>query len=94
MNPKQKWKWVRGQVNIDNDHIKISYDDDPKPLALKAPPNRNKFVVQLLLDEASATKEQKAKIDAVITDLDYFLIELDQPDPWAFDTVGGPFGDC
>ena len=83
-NPNQKWKWVKGQVDIDKDHIKISYDDDPKPLVLIAPPKRNEFVVQFLLDEASATKEQKAKIDDVIVDLDYFLIELGERDPWAY----------
>ncbi len=82
--PNRKWKWVKGQVDVNSDHIKIFYGDDSQPIAILAPPKRNEFIVQFLVDEVSATKEQKHTIDEVKSELDYFLIELGEPDPWKY----------
>ena len=82
---KSDWKWVFGTVDTKEDHIKIRYGDDPEPVALVAPGEGKIFVVQSLLKQMHLFETDYQEIlNDVRRDLDFLLIEIGEPDPWAY----------
>jgi hypothetical protein len=47
-------------------------------MALLAPQGHHRFIVQLLVESNEVTRR------AIRTELDFYLIELDEKDPWAY----------
>ena len=82
------WRLVEGSVNIDEEHIKITYGaidgDDFEPIALAAPGNNKTFTVQYLLQPEPENKEQLKMLDAVRNELNFYFLELKEKDPWAY----------
>lgn len=81
--------WNEGIVNTNTDHIKISYGDighgdDTKLVALVAPDRDNNFVVQWLMRPDPSDELVKAVLQEVRKELDFYLIELEKEDPWAY----------
>ena len=74
------WKWIQGQVDTTQDHFKLRYGEDPTAVALVGRGEEFTFIVQFLEDHFGDIKRLKA----VTSDLDYFLIELKERDPWLY----------
>lgn len=82
---KSDWKWVFGTVDTDEDHIKIRYGDDPEPVALVAPGEGKTFMVQSLLNQLNLFDKSEEELpDDVRRELDFYLVELGEEDPWAY----------
>lgn len=80
---KSRWKWIEGVVNTDDDHMKLTYEENPDPIALVAPGERETFIVQFL-DTYSKQDNWKEMNRYVRREIDYYLIELREKDPWAY----------
>ena len=82
------WRLVEGSVNIDEEHIKITYGaidgDDFEPIALAAPGNNKTFTVQYLLQPEPENKEQQKMLNTVRKELNFYFLELKEKDPWAY----------
>ena len=74
---------MEGTVNTDDDHMKLTYEDNPDPVALIAQGEGNTFIVQFL--ETDSNQENwKETIRYVRRELDFFLVELREENPWAY----------
>jgi hypothetical protein len=51
-------------------------------VALVGPPRHNAFAVQFLIDRDNPAQEDVVK--DLIHELDFYLIELSEPDPWKY----------
>jgi hypothetical protein len=81
---KSDWKWVEGVVDRNDDHIKITYGEDPEPVALFAPGPEKTFTVEFLPKLEALSQENQETLDDVREKLDFFLVELGEEDPWAY----------
>jgi len=86
---KYKRRWTEGKVNTAEDHIKIHYGNTKNSvwqkwpiIALLSPPKRNQFTVQFVV-AGKGSKEQKM-IREVRRELDYYLVEKKEENPWAY----------
>lgn len=71
------WAWREGSVDPKGDHLVLTHDDHENPVALVGPPSERVFPVQIL----NGTQEA---LRAVHRELDFYLVELGEPDPWAY----------
>ena len=78
------WKWVEGIVDTNEDHIKIRYGDDPEPIALVAPGPEKTFIVQFVMEQKLLFHKDEEVLDDVRKELDFFLVELGEEDPWGY----------
>jgi hypothetical protein len=86
-NTQPDWRWEEGVVDERKEHIELCYgnaDETPyenwKPIARIAKPKHHVFTVEWLVTQDS-TGHQAMLADAH-HELDFFLIELNKPDPW------------
>ena len=91
--PVGQVKLVPGVVNRDDEHIELLYGDAHKrevsgfvPVALVAPGPGKYFTVQYTrqLVSENADTETGRILEEVQKELRYYLIELGEPDPWAY----------
>ena len=82
-----KWQWREGTVDGGEEHIEIRYGDAEKipytdwvPIARLGKPEQKTFPVQWLL--APESPKNQAMIDEVRQDLDFFLVDKGEADPW------------
>ena len=80
---RSKWKWREGVVDTDDDHMKLTYEENPDPIALVTPGEGGTFIVQFL-DTYSKQDNWKEMLRYVRRELDYYLVELREKDPWAY----------
>jgi hypothetical protein len=80
---RSRWKWNEGTVNPDDDHMKLTYEENPDPIALIAPGEGSTFIVQFL-ETDSKQENWKEMIRYVHRELDFFLVELREENPWAY----------
>ncbi len=76
------WRWIEGCIDADADHIALTYRDDPKPLALVAPGPSQTFIVEFLREPMDELARKQR--DCARRELDFYLVELRKPDPWAY----------
>ena len=88
-NPEPNWKWQDGVVEPLAEHIELRCGDartsqyeDWLPVARIGRPQAHTFSVQWLLSPESP--EQESIIADARRELDYYLITLQMPDPWAY----------
>jgi GNAT superfamily N-acetyltransferase len=86
---KHIWRWTEGKVNTTEEHIKIYYGNAPHLdwthlpiIALLSPPIEKKFIVEFLLD--AKTPEEQDMIREVHRELDFYLVEKGEENPWAY----------
>ena len=88
MNPSRqassKWKWVEGVVDTHDEYMQLTYGEDPAPVALVAPGRPGEFVAQFLVSTRSTQDAGDKRLQAVQKELDYYLVELGESDPWAY----------
>ena len=83
------WRWAEGDVDRSKEHIELRYGDasetefeDWQPVALIGPPRNHTFPVKWLTD--GGTPEGKESIRDARKELDFYLVEKGEPDPWAY----------
>ena len=93
---KPVWKWIVGLVDTNKDHIKLWYGNPPaadrkgsvrqsgSPVALLARGPGKTFTVQWLLKAHPSNQRALHILKAVRRDLDFYLLEVGGPDPWAY----------
>ena len=86
---KRSWRWTVGKVNTAEDHIEIRFGNAGDQnweqwlsIALVSPPKHGQFTVQFLL-AANEAREQEM-ICSVRREIDFYLIEKQEDDPWAY----------
>ena len=72
-------RWVEGQVDRSREHFVLAHDDLDEPVALVGPEQDGAFQVDFVAAGAS-----EAIVAAVRRELDFFLVELGEEDPWAY----------
>jgi hypothetical protein len=80
---RSRWKWMEGTVNTDDDHMKLTYEERPDPVALIAPGEGSTFIVQFL-EMDSKQDNGKEMMRYVRRELDFYLVELREENPWAY----------
>ncbi|MFQ5848325.1 MAG: hypothetical protein ACE5IQ_11735 [Candidatus Methylomirabilales bacterium] len=82
-----KQTWAEGPVNPYDEHIVISYGpfgERCTPVALLAAGPGRTYTVQFMLEPGREDQQAQAILREVREELDLHLVELDEPDPWAY----------
>jgi hypothetical protein len=74
---------VEGAVDQRGPHLRLAHVDADSLVAVVGPPQDNTFAVEFL-DPRAAAEAQHRILDAVCKELDFYLVELGEPDPWAY----------
>lgn len=88
MNKKQNiWKWVEGPVDRLSEHIELYYADinseeSGRLIALLGPPKDYTFSVTWIAKNTNP--DEVPMIEATRRELDFYLLEVGGPDPWAY----------
>ena len=77
---KTVWSWEEGAVDAKKEHIRIYRANDPKPSARVAPGRDRSFTVQFI----KRSGVPKKVLEGVRRELDYYLVELGEENPWAY----------
>jgi hypothetical protein len=85
---RPEWRWQEGAVDPDGEHIEVRYGDTSTaryeewtPIALIGKPKRHVFPVCWLKMPATI---DPAIIGQVRRELDFFLVDKCEPEPWAY----------
>ena len=88
-NTQATWQWEAGAVDENTEHIELSYGAAGKhpyeswtPIARLAKPNGHVFTVEWLLKPDAPRYEPM--LTATRHDLDFYLVEKAEPNPWAY----------
>lgn len=83
------WSWREGVVDTGLEHIELRYGDAAKagyeqcfPIALIGKPTNNIFPGSWLMNPDNRSHEKM--INAARKELDFYLVELREPNPWAY----------
>jgi len=83
------WHWSEGPVDPSDEHIELRYGSARDggwaswlPVARISPPVDNRFHVRLLLPPDHP--DYQAIRDAMKQELDFYLLEKGEPDPWGY----------
>ncbi len=82
-----KQMWIEGLVNPDDEHVVISYrefDERSTPLALLAAGPGRGYTVEFTLKPGREDQQGQEILEEIREELDFHLVELDEPDPWAY----------
>jgi len=85
----KNWSWQESTVDPEGEHIELRYGDAAKndyeewlPIALIGKPTNHVFPVLWLVTPDNPSHEQM--IDAAKKELDFYLVEMREPNPWAY----------
>ncbi len=87
------WAWHEGPVPHEEEHFELAYWDSQKPdewdrehppLALVGMPTANVFPVRLFVEDLPAGEATTKALDAIRQELDFFLVEKGEQNPWAY----------
>jgi len=83
------WRWQEGVVDSQKKHIELRYGDagtsnyeDWQPIARIGKTKQNIFIVEWLI--TPDTPEHQSMIAKTRNELDFYLVEKGEPDPWAY----------
>jgi len=90
MEPNQsRWRWQEGIVDVHKEHVEIDYGDagrcahdEWEPIARIGKPEVHVFIVEWLITPDSP--EYQSKIAGAQGELDFYLMNKGEPDPWAY----------
>jgi hypothetical protein len=84
-----KWRWQDGVVDPHGKHIELRYGDAGKspyenwqPIARIGRPKKQVFPIEWLI--AADSLEHEPMIIEARQELDFYLVEKGEPDPWAY----------
>ena len=98
------WSWREGMVDVREEHIQLRFGDAAKsvykqwlPVALVGKPRNQVFPVLWLISPDNPSHEEM--IAAARKELDFYLLEKGEPDPWAYakyhcNTAANVYSDC
>ena len=75
------WSWQERPVNPGREHLVLSHGDSEDAVATVGPPEGRVFPVQFVAPESP---ENASMRHDVRRELDYYLVELGEPDPWRY----------
>jgi len=85
----QRWAWCERNVDPTQDHFELLYGpaDDPDwsawlPVARVGSAIERVFGVQFIINRA--VPNSAAMINAVVAELDFYLVTKGEPNPWAY----------
>jgi hypothetical protein len=88
-NSGTKWSWREGVIDGQTEHIELRYGDAGAsdyeqwvPIALIGKPTNRAFPVRWLISPDNASYKQM--VDAARKDLDFYLVEKHEANPWAY----------
>ncbi len=88
-NTQPKWRWEEGEVDEKGEHIGLRYGNARKashenwtPIARLAEPKDHVFQVEWLVKQE--LPENAAMLADTRRDLDFYLVEKEESDPWAY----------
>ncbi len=82
------WSWRQASVEAQGEHVDLYYgsgDDDPGSwvhVARVGPARGRVFPVQWMVDPGAA--ENRAGVESVRSELDFYLKDIGGPDPWSY----------
>lgn len=86
---RSSWAWRRGKVDRSLPHISLTFGDPNsstlegfKEIAFVSPPEEACFTVEFVVPESDPL--MKGLLDKAIKELDYYLVEKGERDPWAY----------
>jgi len=80
-----KWRWIEGEVDTREEHIRITYGENLLPVALIALDQDKTVIVQFILLKVDMADDlNQRRLNEVQRELDFFLIELDKEEPWVY----------
>jgi len=78
------WRWIEAAVDHAQDRFELWHDDSEGPVAIIGPPVNHVFPVQFVRHEQARDPARAKVLDDVRRELDFYLVELGEPDPWAY----------
>lgn len=78
------WKWIEGIVNTGDEHFKITYREDPEPIALVGRGEGRSFTVQFVSAGRPLNRQREQILQQVRGSLDFYLVEKGEKDPWKY----------
>ena len=84
MNETENWSWRQGSVDRRQDHLALSHDAFESPLAVVGPAAEGVFPVELMEVRSVSDRDLAKALEAACRELDFYLVELGEPDPWAY----------
>jgi hypothetical protein len=83
----RRWRWAERPVDPAKEHFVLRYGPASHPSQLVAvarvgPPVDGVVAVEWLIDRSATASEEMAK--AVATSLDFYLLDVGGPNPWAY----------
>jgi hypothetical protein len=84
VNKAQNWSWREGSVDRRRDHLVLSHDAFKSPLAVVGPAVEGVFPVELTEVRSVSDPDLGKALEAARRELDFYLVELSEPDPWAY----------
>jgi len=78
------WRWEEGAVNTDKNHLILSHDAAALPVAMVGQAADHVFAVDLAMPRDVSSPSDARIIADVCRELDFYLVELNEPDPWAY----------
>jgi hypothetical protein len=85
----KNWSWQESIVDVEGEHIELRYGDAAKstyeqwlPIALVGTPTNHVFPVLWLISASNPSHKQM--IDAAKKELDFYLVEKREANPWAY----------
>ena len=88
-NTQPEWQWEEGEVDERKEHIELRYGkagetpyENWMPIARIAKLTNNIFAVEWLLKQDSS--EHQIILNDARHELDFYLVEKGEPDPWAY----------
>jgi hypothetical protein len=82
-DPSVASEWFEGDVDPEGEHLRLCFGDGWNPLALVARDGESGFRVEFLVDPAKDPAAAEA-LEAVRRDLDFYLVDTNEPNPWAY----------
>lgn len=84
---RPRWRWADRPVDEAQEHFVLSYGSASVPAELVAvarvgPAIKRTFAVEWLFDRSDPARQEV--VSAVAKDLDFYLVELGEADPWAY----------
>ena len=86
---ESQWRWQEGAVDTQQIYIELRYGDaetsnyaDWQPTARIGEPKQNIFIIEWLI--TSDTPEHQSMITKTRSELDFYLVEKGESDPWAY----------
>jgi hypothetical protein len=78
------WRWCEGPVDEAGDHLLLSVARLNMPVAIVGPPVDDVFPVRFIAKPTDSDPEVAAARDAACKELNFYLVELGEPDPWMY----------